>query len=178
MQFVPALIDDPSWRFVGNRVGRDSPSRASAESPGKWKWRSIPEKSGFFPSCRRGALIAAVVIGSRSDRHFLGPRNTHKVGMIAAKVPGSGRGSFRALTVARAGRFAAESGARRQNCRVGAASQRPMWQMELIENTHRKQLLATKARLRLRVICATPFQKQPVGGGSERFISCVCRSPR
>jgi len=51
-------------------------------------------------------------------------------------------------------------------------------QMEPTENSVREQWLAMKARSRLRVICATPFQKRPDSQRSERFLCCVCRSLR
>ena len=51
-------------------------------------------------------------------------------------------------------------------------------QMELIENSVAQQRLAMKVRSRLRVICATPFQKRIVRHRSKRFLYCVCRSLR
>ena len=51
-------------------------------------------------------------------------------------------------------------------------------QMELIENRFGEQRLAMKVRSRLRVICATPFQKRPEFHRSQRFLCCVCRSLR
>ncbi len=63
--------------------------------------------------------------------------------------------------------------------RVGGSSrQQSARQMELFKNTHVKQYLARKTRSRLRVICATPFGKGVESGGWERFLYCVCRSPR
>jgi len=57
-------------------------------------------------------------------------------------------------------------------------AQRSARQMELIENRFGEQRLAMKVRSRLRVICATPFQKRPDSHRSQRFLCCVCRSLR
>jgi hypothetical protein len=51
-------------------------------------------------------------------------------------------------------------------------------QIELIENSMTEQRLAMKVRSRLRVICATPFQKRPDSHRSERFLCCVCINVR
>ncbi len=61
-------------------------------------------------------------------------------------------------------------------CRV--PTQQSARHTELIENSVTKQRLAMKIRSRLRVICATPFQKRLFGHRSERFLYCVCRSLR
>jgi hypothetical protein len=57
---------------------------------------------------------------------------------------------------------------------VGDAQASISRQMELIENSITEQWLAMKSRSRMRVICATPFQKRAVGGRSERFLCCLC----
>ena len=147
----------------------------------------MPGKCGFFPFflAAAAALIAAVAIGSWSGSSLLKAARHPKSGHDRCKsshdrckgvrfrsgiLPSAQGRSCR--------RFGAESSARRPNCRAGAASERSRRQMELIENTNIKQLLARKARRRLRAICATPFQKRPLQRRSERFISCVCRSPQ
>jgi hypothetical protein len=50
--------------------------------------------------------------------------------------------------------------------------------LELLENIEQKQYLAEKPRSQTRVICATPFGKGAESGCWERFLCCVCRSPR
>jgi hypothetical protein len=58
--------------------------------------------------------------------------------------------------------------------RAGVPKRQSALQMELFEINVMEQRLTIKARSRLRVICATHFQKRLVRYPSERFLCCVC----
>src|SRR5450756_847526 len=60
------------------------------------------------------------------------------------------------------------------NPRDRVPAQRSPHQVELVENSVAKQKLAMKVQSRLRVICATPFQKRLSGSvRSGSFVACV-----
>jgi hypothetical protein len=80
--------------------------------------------------------------------------------------------------VAFAARFGASRGARGGKPAGRVSTQQSVRQTELIENNVIEQRLAVIGRSRLRVICATPFQKRPFRYRSERFLYCVCRNLR
>jgi hypothetical protein len=94
---------------------------------------------------------------------------------VFADCPGAHLGRNRSLAPLDSARGGTPEG---QNRPGRVPTQRSAHQMELIENSLIHQWLAMKARSRLRVICATPFQKRPVWHRSERFLCCVCRSVR
>jgi hypothetical protein len=86
--------------------------------------------------------------------------------------------AFAVDSVLSVARFGASRGARagkRSHQLLGRLSTR---QMELIENSMTEQRLAMKVRSRLRVICATPFQKRADSHRSEQFLYCVCMGVR
>jgi hypothetical protein len=72
-------------------------------------------------------------------------------------------------------RFGGESSREAESRRAASPGRRSTPEMKLVENSVTDQRLGMKVRSRLRVICATPFQKRPVGARSERFLCCVCR---
>jgi hypothetical protein len=87
-------------------------------------------------------------------------------------------GRFRGGLAASRARFGGSRGVQRGKPAGQVLRRRTARQMEPIENIVVKQGLAKEPRSRLRVICATPFQKRPDSPRFELFLCCVCRSVR
>jgi hypothetical protein len=91
---------------------------------------------------------------------------------------GHSRIAFAMDSVVSVARFGASRGSRAGKCSHRLLKRLTARQMELIENSMTEQRLAMKIRSRLRVICATPFQKRPDSHRSKLFLYCVCMGVR
>jgi hypothetical protein len=193
----PAIRISPSPAIVRGdfrkcrRTRFDSCRAMRRYFPCRLKMKMSPENRGFRDSvigdvelrgCDRDwRRLSKIVSASRCDCHrdvLSRVIAAESCACFAARQ----RNRFIDRFVWQSGRFC-RSIRRKSRCKGGkptgrVPTLRSAHQMELIENTFTEQCLAAKVQSRLRVICATPFQKRAVRHRSKRFLCCVCRCLR
>ena len=143
-----SAISRTKTRFVDDCELRGTRSRSGHSRQGRISSLAVGKTAGFERRCHRR--------GRRSSR---------------GTMCGSAVGRLRHLI-----RLAEDEG----ECKPGTRGVNAA--ICTLNGTNRKanykQILVTKDRSRLRVICATPLQKRPVKPRSARFLYCVCRDVR
>src|SRR5258708_5847360 len=120
----------------------------------------MAEKREVFASCRLGAARnwlgrdqrEVPIVTSRR-------RNAHKVGMIAARVRGSGRGSSCATPVVRSNRFGSQSRAGRQSGSGRGAQLTIQWRNGTNQKTPCKTIACSESWITVACYLCNTLQK-------------------